>query len=671
MGFGSLLALLGVAAAALPVLIHLMRQRDLPRLTLPTVALLERAVTESRRRFRVRDRFLLALRVLALAAFALAAARPFVVVRRSFDDGQRASLAVVLDDSMSMTRRDGGTTLLEEARQRALRAVADTAPGSEVAVVLAGRPPRLLVPRTRERELATRALRALPDQSARGTDLAGAIDLAKRALAGARHARRLLVLSDFAAHASIADAQLPGHGVAVALERFGETAPPNHAIVDALASIDPTRAGEVSVRVLVRGAPGEELTVLAERDGVELARAQTTLDDSAAGSVTLHVAFTADSEVPGLVVRLTPEDALPADDRRPVLLRAGTALRVLLVDGDPSPSRNEDEVGFLSRALDALPSERAPVRQRTIDADALSLDELDGADVIVLANVPAPSSAVARALAERVRGGGGLWVSGGAKVVPRAYRAALGDVLPAELGAAIPVDAPVLPPRPGLGSARVARLLVLEPHLQAKVERTAGDYPLDVRGTYGRGRVALWASTLDDDWTDVPYHPGFVALLDEVLRDLGAGGQPPPARTTAGSPVELPTGTRVRLPNGTLVEIDGTLSETGQAGFYAVLGESDEPRFVFTVVPPADESELLPGPLPAVSDAARESAGGERSRRPLDRWWFLLGGLCLLLESVLRQRGPRPGLAKGTASAAAPAPASHAGTSSTEPPGAT
>ena len=67
MGFEVPIALLGLVLAGTPIAIHLIRQRDLRTLELPTVSLLRAAQAESRRRVRLADILLLVLRVLALA----------------------------------------------------------------------------------------------------------------------------------------------------------------------------------------------------------------------------------------------------------------------------------------------------------------------------------------------------------------------------------------------------------------------------------------------------------------------------------------------------------------------------------------------------------------------------------------------------------------------------
>src|SRR5688500_20412176 len=94
MGFEAPLALLGIAAAAIPVIVHLMRRRDLPRIDLPTVALLRRAQVQSRRRMRLVDVLLLIARVLFLILLALAVAGPFAPLRGAGGAGGGARRAV-------------------------------------------------------------------------------------------------------------------------------------------------------------------------------------------------------------------------------------------------------------------------------------------------------------------------------------------------------------------------------------------------------------------------------------------------------------------------------------------------------------------------------------------------------------------------------------------------
>src|SRR6185295_20018843 len=115
-----------------------------PEVALPTIVLLERARVRTRRRARIVDVLLLCLRVAIVLAGALAVAAPYSVVRLAWGDGTRASVAIVLDDSLSMARREGGRTLLATARDRAATIVASLPEGSEVSLVLAGAPPRVI-----------------------------------------------------------------------------------------------------------------------------------------------------------------------------------------------------------------------------------------------------------------------------------------------------------------------------------------------------------------------------------------------------------------------------------------------------------------------------------------------------------------------------------------------
>ncbi|MGB5313742.1 MAG: BatA domain-containing protein, partial [Polyangiales bacterium] len=114
MGFGLPWALVGLLAVTIPILAHLLRRQKLPQQTLPTIAFLHRIHATRAARLRVVDMLLLVARVAIIAALALAAAAPYRVVQSSLLDRQHA-LALVFDDSLSMSAMEAGETLMERA----------------------------------------------------------------------------------------------------------------------------------------------------------------------------------------------------------------------------------------------------------------------------------------------------------------------------------------------------------------------------------------------------------------------------------------------------------------------------------------------------------------------------------------------------------------------------
>lgn len=653
MGFETPLALLALAVAGAPIVAHLLRRQDLPRRKLPTVALLRRAEAASRRRVRIVDLLLLILRVLLIAAAAIALAGPFFRVTLAYGDGSVASVAIVIDDSMSMAGR-GDPSLLSRAIERA-EAVIDALPaGSEVAIVLAGDPARLLVARSDRLSSVERGLSRIEETSARGTDLGAAIALAERELSGARHERRqIVVLSDFAAHPELEAAELE-----TIFERIGsEDAARNAAIVEARATPDPTRPGEASIAVEVRaqGMDGSEIPIVLSRHGQELARQRIEIARGG-GHATLHAR--ADEEDPAVVVALEVDDALEMDDARGVLVRAPSGARVLIAAPDA------DEARFLSAAIDLAPEGGGALTRRTVDEETFAAMDFTGHDVIVLANVVAPNEATSERLEAFVERGGGLFVAPGDRFDARVYAGRLGDLLPARPGAAMdaPVDGPALaegsdllpPGGSGLAAARTARRLALEGDA-APMLAFADGTPALVLGEHGDGRTALLATTIDDAWTDFPYRPGYLPAMVSLLRRLAPRGSSAPADPLPGEPLalEAPAGAvrmRVLTPDGHALEFSGaeldeaiTIRETHTPGPYRVeIASRDrplhgEPRLAFVIAPPPEESDLTPAEVPA-SRAGGDEDGTTTVERPLAPWLFLLVGILAIAESALRLR---------------------------------
>ena len=69
---------LGVMAAAVPIVLHLLAKREPKKVVFPSVRFLVQRFESNRSRLRVRRWWLLALRILALALLALALARPVI-----------------------------------------------------------------------------------------------------------------------------------------------------------------------------------------------------------------------------------------------------------------------------------------------------------------------------------------------------------------------------------------------------------------------------------------------------------------------------------------------------------------------------------------------------------------------------------------------------------------
>lgn len=112
MSFLAPLYLALASAIAVPLLIHLMRRRIGMRVEFPAARYLARAEREHSRTLRIRNLLLMLLRVLAILALAIAAARP---VARFIGAGHApTAIALVVDNSMSAGVVVNGRALLDQ-----------------------------------------------------------------------------------------------------------------------------------------------------------------------------------------------------------------------------------------------------------------------------------------------------------------------------------------------------------------------------------------------------------------------------------------------------------------------------------------------------------------------------------------------------------------------------
>jgi len=131
------LALLGLVAAAIPALLHLLQRRTPPELVFPAVRYLSEAERRSARKLRLRHLLLLLLRTLLIALLVLAAARPLMRVRSAVGPHAPTALAVILDNSPSAGAVIEGHPVLDRLKVAARAVLARAASGDRLFLMLA------------------------------------------------------------------------------------------------------------------------------------------------------------------------------------------------------------------------------------------------------------------------------------------------------------------------------------------------------------------------------------------------------------------------------------------------------------------------------------------------------------------------------------------------------
>lgn len=711
----------GLLAAAIPLVVHLFFRRRPKPTPFPAIAFILKARKETQRRLRLKKILLFSARTLLLAAIALAIARPRAerpgTAAAAVAEGPRAT-AIVLDASASMGYRRDGRTLFERAREDALETLRDLLSEEPATVVVCGSE----TPAAEAPSFDRAALRRALETAELGTgyaDLTACTAAALRALAAseaqASMPKRLVVATDLTAAAWRLDAPAPvldGPDGPVRpevklLDAARGDALPNAAVGDLSVEPDPAvgpRGYRIGVALANHGGEplkdlSVQLKVAAGADpGADLPQAKTAIRafaDVPAGSAvkkTLSHAFAAGGPV-ALSVDL-PEDALPIDDARALTLTVPREVRALVVNGAPSPVKYRDEAYFVEQAL-ASPS--SPIRTKVIDAEALPAQDLTGIDVVFLLNVRSVGAKVGD-LQKLVERGGGLFVSLGDQVDPESSAKDLGPLLPvplhlvkaaaergapgsegraarfAELAWTHPAFAIFTgAAREGLLGVRTFRYVLTRPADSSRGDavRVLAAFddgaPALVEARRGEGRILLFTSTADRDWTDWPIRTSFLPAMQRFAIYLAGGleerreaptvvGAPRSLRAENGDRVVALVGPDGRERRGP--ELEGLVGGSAEAptftprlpGLWSVkvvgrTGERLDPRLAFAVWPDPRESDtrrLEPteltawfgGESHATVAGAEGAAGGERAI-PLWTILLVLGVVAFFLEGLL------------------------------------
>jgi hypothetical protein len=566
----------GLALASLPIIIHLLNRRRFKTMEWAAMDFLLKAAVRNRRRVRLENLLLLLLRTALVVLLILAVARPFSARQDAlaalFGAAGPTERILLLDDSHSMRAGQGNRSAFDTAKGLAKRLVErlhDERSSDRLTLLLGTRPRnaeegfrRVSVASAHGPRLA-KAIEGL--QPSDGTlDVVAAVDalLANRD----EHEARLVVhiISDFrrrdwaeatgdlrpdvvkalAALAERADVRLIDVGAA----------PVDNVGVVGLEPVDRAVIAGVPATFVARirnygPGPASNVTVQFEFGEHQQVPVRVEGEVPAGGEpVEVKTEYTFRTAGPAVVRARTPADILSGDDVRRRIVSVRPRLRFLLVDGEPEPEAYRGETDFLAAAL--MPPGDVP---SGIEVDVVADSMFAGRDPeaydgIFLCNVYRLPDDRVKALEDYVRAGGGLVFFLGDQVDPQVYNAifygrgaeAGEHLLPyplRDVEGSSDDYTNLLPSAPDHQAVRflrglhpvVFRTVAVNRFIKCEVSSRADARVLlsytDEDGSpalaekqFGEGRVLLFTTAADLEWSNFPHSVLWLPLLQESAR---------------------------------------------------------------------------------------------------------------------------------------------------------
>jgi hypothetical protein len=521
LSFLSPLFLVGAAAAALPIILHLLKRQPEARVKFAAVKLLKRAPVEHTQKRHLRQLILLALRISALVLLALAFARPFFATGAAL--GTSEVTIVALDTSMSVS----APGRFERAKELAKDALARVPAGDQVGVVTFADEAETVARPSADRVLAAAAI----DDAAAGygaTRYRAALSAASQQFNGRRGT--IVVITDLQENGwDAGDRAVVPEGTTIEIADVGAM-PPNLSVT----AIRPL-ADRIIATVHNAGPRARDARVHLAIDDRPPATVTVPLGPNQTGEAT----FAGAPRGTSATVAVDDGEGIAADNVRYAVLGGANRPSVLVVSTSGDLAR---DAFYVQHALAAGAPGNAAFQAQGVGGTQLSTwsdERLAGQAAIFLLSTRGLERRGRELLASYARGGGGILVAASPDLDGSIVADVLGagstlNIVTANGGtrpgprALAPTDVrhPVFQPFAGnaasLGfvtfqtAARVGGSAC-----QTLARFTTGDSAL-VECPSGDGRALVLASDLNNRWNDFPLHATFVPFLHEVVRYLAS-----------------------------------------------------------------------------------------------------------------------------------------------------
>lgn len=569
----------GLAALAIPILVHLTYRQKATIVPFPSLMFVQKVPFKSIRRQKIRHWLLFLLRCAAVALFVLAFSRPFfntATIAAALAAASR-EVVILLDNSHSMSYTGRWAT----AQQAAHDVINDLNPSDRASLVVFSDAAQLAVRSTPEPSVLHRTLEVIePNQ--RSTRYAPAIGIAQQLLAESDlPAKEIVLITDYQRTGWDQDQaiQLPKGTILTGID-VAEANASNLSVATVVLQRQLTAGREqfvVTARVVNQGGEKAEdidVTLMISDEIVD--GHSVTLEPGSASTVQFQPLFAGLDAVHGSVSietagpQGTRGDHLPGDNTFYFIINPGETLNILLVENN---NAHDTDSLFIEGALSVGTRPAFHVQRTTVNQ--LQTSSLAGIDAVVLNDTAFPTGAAGSVVRDFVEAGGGVFIAIGELVQPRGWQGADAVALVPRFGVSVvdrnddfggvlasydrdhPVFEIFSTPRSGdFTAANFYRYWKLEPEADDLILASFDDgNPALLARSVGFGRVLVWPTTLDRFWNDFVIHGQvFVPFIQQAARHV-AGYDPPMAWHTVGDSIRLLALDEVVFSEGTAVEL--------------------------------------------------------------------------------------------------------------------
>lgn len=542
------LLLLALSAVLIPIGIHVISRHRAKVISFSSIVFLEASVRERAGIKRIQELLTLLLRCLLILFLVLAASKPLLKHSKGsiLGAGSETDVVILLDNSCSMGYREGDTNLFEQAVSMA-ESILNTLAENDRAIILTSNRTEKSQPSWDEAtvEKARNQLQEVKltlSSTSILEDLQTSLDMMNSATGAIRE---IHVISDFQTsnlnHPDILERiRSNDQRVSVYVIPTVKTRGENTA-VESIQLIEPfplaNRPITISARIHNRGDKATTETAILEIDGKRKSKKQVRLKPNEAQ----NVSFTHEFEQAGrhyAKISLQDEDPLTEDNYRYLPITINEALSILVVDGGDPSLGPLAETFYLKMALTPHAGSGA-INPVVVTAADLPKVNMESFAVFMFANVPEIDPDTLKALEMAVEKGASAALFLGERVQPLSPLYVGSALFPVEFKGriaarnersgyalqSIDFNHPLFRRFQQGETGNLSRVqfrefwkLEVDSKVAARTLATFDDgSPALVEFELGRGKVIIFASKCDADWSDFPRRTTYLPFIQQLV----------------------------------------------------------------------------------------------------------------------------------------------------------